>query len=182
MRRVALNWMRHGDVHWAAQLVTQECVCSQETGVDWETGELRWILSGQNCNMQGHLCYLGSSAASLLSPQYNLWHISQISKLSYWIICDLDWENRGPGVVCLFEFITKTSVIHISHWTWHRARVTQGCWNAAILIIADMPWLDWVRGHEPWSSGSATWSWPLGYHQGSQNLECGVEPRSVSWI
>ena len=52
MRRVALNWMRHRDVHWAAQLVTQECVCSQETGVDWETGELRWILSGQNCNMQ----------------------------------------------------------------------------------------------------------------------------------
>ena len=134
-----------------------------------------------------HLCYLGSSAlnitaASLLSSQYNLWHISQISKLTYWIICDLDWENRGPGVVCLFEFITKMSVIHISHWTWHRARVTQGCWNAAILIIADMPRLDWVRGHEPWSSGSATWSWPLGYHQGSQNLECGVESRSVSLI
>ena len=158
MRRVALNWMRHRDVHWAAQLVTQECVCSQETGVDWETGELRWILSGQNCNMQGHLCYLGSSAlnitaASLLSSQYNLWHISRISKLSYWIICDSDWENRGPGVVCLFEFITKMSVIHItldmapgscnsrllkcchSDHCWHASTwLGQGSWTLVIRI------------------------------------------------
>ena len=65
MRRVALNWMRHWDVHWAPQLVTQECVCSWLRDRRTQSQCWRWILSGQNCNMQGHLCYLGSSALNI---------------------------------------------------------------------------------------------------------------------
>ena len=142
-KTVALNWMRH----WACNFG----MCLSE--VDWE--ETREVsphaASDEYCQTRivictlctGHLCYPGlvwtlqvttAPATGLLSSQQ--WHIFQISKWSYWIICNLNWEKptaRGG----LLEFITKMSVTHIS-WTWHPARVTQGCCeNAAILIIAD---------------------------------------------
>ena len=148
--------------------VTLECVWSQSGS--WlrdrrsESTCWRWILSAQNCNMQGHLCYLGSSdwrtlhvttapATGLLSLQYSLWHIFRISKLRYWIICDLNRENPWPGEVCLFKFITKMSVTQItldmtpssrysrlqkcchSDHCWHASTwLGQGSWTLVITI------------------------------------------------
>ena len=129
----------------------------------------------------GHLCYPGlvwtlqvttAPATGLLSSQQ--WHIFQISKWSYWIICNLNWEKptaRGG----LLEFITKMSVTHIS-WTWHPARVTQGCCeNAAILIIADSAQ---VRGHEPRPSRSP----PPGLDHSATEIANSVDFRGLIMI
>ena len=148
---VALNWMRHWACNFGMYL----------SEVDWE--ETREVspnaASDEYCQTRivictGHLCYPGlvwtlqvttAPATGLLSSQQ--WHIFQISKWSYWIICNLNWEKPTAGGG-LFEFITKMSVIHI------RLDMAPGSCNARLLKCchSDHCWhaLTW------WGQGSWT--------------------------